>query len=209
LEWYDAIIHVDVDELLVAEPDSFSSLRDYVEKFDAGVVNAVGFDVHHLPLDEPKLNLALPVLKQRKWARFSSSMCKPVLTSKPIVWTPGFHSADAPISFRNLYLFHLRYFDLEVGLSRLRRTRGMAWADDNAGLHQRVEDDTFKDMMLRIARLPRIENITMLATQSPVSEYVERVLRSEVPYAGGRYNLDLHIFGDSLFEIPARFRSRF
>ena len=74
-------------------------------------------------------------------------MCKPILSFQPVSWAPGFHSAKVRPAFSDLYLFHLRYFDLNVGLARLRRTRTMAWAQADAGAHQRVADEEFNEMM--------------------------------------------------------------
>jgi hypothetical protein len=209
LEWYDAIVHTDVDEIVVPGPDHFPGLKGYVESFSGGVINAIGFDVHHIPLEEEKLDLSQPILRQRKWLRFASCMCKPVLTTQPIVWASGFHSADAAIRFDSLHLFHLRYFDLDLALARLRRTRSMAWSSDNAGLHQRMDDQAFSDLMHRIARLPKTEGITLRPQESPVSDYIARVLQTEKPHSAGTYNMDIHIFGDHLLKVPPRFAEIF
>lgn len=207
LEWYSFVLHCDVDEIVVADPERHSGIRDFVQTETCGVVNAIGFDIHHLPLSEKKISLDLPIFSQRKWARFSAAMCKPVLTSRPLTWAPGFHSADAPIKFRDLYLFHLRYFDLSVGLARLHRTRAMSWSSDTAGRHQRVEDQAFEDLMLLVARQPRQERPLFSPGLGPVSSYLQRVLDSEQPCGPGKYNLDLQISGNELLELPERFRT--
>jgi hypothetical protein len=206
LEWYDAVIYVDVDEIVIAEPNKFSSLREYIETQGESVVNAIGFDVQHLPVIESRLNLDLPILAQRKWVRFSSSMCKPILTTRALTWTPGFHSADAPLRFNDLYLFHLRYFDLAIGLERLHRTRAMDWSSESAGRHQRVNDVEFRDLVTKVADLPRVQRPSFSPETPPIATYLQRVYDSEKPFGAGTYNLDLHIFGEELLELPEIFR---
>ena len=205
LEWYDVIINVDVDEIVVAEPDRFRNLQEYVDREEREVINAIGFDLHHLPLLEGPLDLANPVFKQRKWVRFSSAMCKPVLTTRPLTWAPGFHSANAPISFGQLYLFHLRYFDLALGLERLRRTRSMEWFREDAGKHQRVQDSEFTSLMMSVARLSRIEECSFLPEAKPIVDYIQGLLKSEKPLGVSPYNIDLTVSGDKLIEMPIKF----
>ncbi len=202
LEWYDLFVHTDVDEILV--PVSSATLLDCLSSGDARAMSAYGLDVHHDPDDEPDLALHKPVTWQRSWVRFSSSMCKVVASGAPIEWSAGFHSANAPLHFADLYLFHLRYFDLKIGLRRLSRTRAMPWARADAGSHQRVEDASFEELVRKVARLPRIRETSLHPGDAPLAEYVSRVRASEVDHASSTYNMDLHIFGDHLWQFPSR-----
>ena len=99
LVWYDAVIHVDIDEMLVADPERAPSLAHYAALDDRPAVSAIGLDLLHIPDRERPLSRALPVTRQRRWLRFSSAMCKPVLIRKPVEWAPGFHSVDADPAF--------------------------------------------------------------------------------------------------------------
>jgi hypothetical protein len=210
LEWYDAFIYVDVDEILVADPTKYRNLLAYVSAVhDGTVIHAYGFDVCHELSEEAPIRLSEPILRQRRWIRFSSSMCKPVLSFRPINWAPGFHSADCELSFDGLYLFHLRYFDLGLGLVKLRRTRAMPWADPAAGSHQRVPDDQFEDLMRVASGLPKISNVSLQPNEPPLSAYIEGVRASERDFRTNLYNIDLHIFGDHLLEIPRELRDHF
>lgn len=209
LEWYSAVIHTDVDEIAVADPLTFKNLPEYMLSTTHKIVNAIGFDIYHMIAEEPNLDLRLPILKQRKWLRFSSSMCKPVLIKRPVLWSPGFHSADAPIVFDRLYLFHLRYFDLKIGLARLQRTRSMDWANPSAGSHQRVGDDTFTSWIEQASRKQRISAGTLLPSDAAIERHLQRVLQSEVDFQKNTYNLDLHIFGDEMIQIPIEFEAKF
>lgn len=203
LEWHDAVFHSDVDEIIFPDPQKYESLTHYAETISReGPISAIGFDIHHSTENEPNLNLDQSVMEQRSWIRFSSSMCKPVLLFSPINWSPGFHSANARIRFNDLYLFHLRYFDLNLGLRRLFRTRAMPWSSENAGSHQRLSDEDFTNLVQRTGRLPKTE-CAILGKEDPlIAQYIEKVLASEQDYKTNTYPLDLHIFGTELFRIP-------
>ncbi|MGH8164828.1 MAG: hypothetical protein ACREP1_10905, partial [Rhodanobacteraceae bacterium] len=124
-----------------------------------------------------------------------------------IAWAPGFHCApDAPVVFDALYLFHLRYVDLGRGLARLARTRAMPWADAAAGAHQRVDDVAWEDMLRRIAGLPR-RAIAFDAAEPPLADWLARLHASMAGREHATYRYDLHLNGDALWEIPARFRA--
>lgn len=209
LEWFDWVLHSDVDEVVVADMRKYSGLREYLRGCPHKVVNAIGMDIAHDVTGEPEIVLDRPVLEQRRWMRFSSSMCKPVVASKPIEWSPGFHSADAPLQFGELFLFHLRYFDLASGLRRLAQTRAMAWSSEQAGRHQRVQDEEFERMLRSWGRLPRTPDGDGAATYATLARYVERVRGTERDHATNTYNLDIHVFGDELMWIPREFRTAF
>ena len=202
LEWYDLFVHTDVDEILV--PVKARTLLSYLLSSEVTTMSAYGLDIHHDPSTEPEICLHKPISWQRRWVRFSSSMCKVVASSSPITWSAGFHSANAPLRFAELYLFHLRYFDLNLGLRRLSRTRAMPWARADAGSHQRVEDAGFERLMMQVAGLPKLTDVSLSPDETPLSRYISKVRSSEVDYTSNAYNLDLHIFGDHLWELPSK-----
>lgn len=209
LEWYDWVLHSDVDEIVLADMRKYSGLREYLRGCPHEVVNAIGADVVHDVVNEDEMDLDRPVLEQRRWMRFSSSMCKPVAAKRPLEWSPGFHSADGPVSFDALYLLHLRYFDLKLGLRRLKQTRSMAWSSEQAGRHQRVADEEFDRMLRSWGRLPRSAEGDGAAAHAALDRYVARVKESEKDWRHVTYNLDIHIFGDELLFIPPEFRTAF
>ena len=156
LRRYDAVVHTDADELLLADPARYKDLRAYA--VDAPpVVTAAGLDLQHLPGDEVPLDAARPIGAQRRWVRFSGAMCKPAMVRTPVRWQPGFHACDADRAFGPLYLVHLRYADLDAGLKRLARTRSQTFASADTNPHQRVPDEAFESMVRQIARLPLVE----------------------------------------------------
>lgn len=210
LEWYDWVIHTDVDEIALADPRFHPTLQAYCAAHPPEVVTALGFNLHHLPESEPPIDLARPITEQRRWLRFSAAMCKPVLIRRAVDWAPGFHcAADAPVSFDQLFLFHLRWFDKDLGLKRLAKTRAMPWADPNAGAWQRVDDTELVSLFDLIARLQQRRDVAFDFGLPPLRDAVRDVLESQKGREHEQYKIDLHRDVDELWEMPRRFRGIF
>lgn len=197
---YDAVVHSDVDELVVADPGRFADLRDYAAHTRETVVTAAGFDVQHLPGEEPALDPSRPIGAQRGWVRFSAAMCKPAFVRRAVRWSPGFHTCDAEMVIDGLFMFHLRYADLGLGLLRLERTRGQAFATAETNLHQRVSDAAFDEMVRNIAQLPR-EEVDFETDAGPVAAWLDRVREGRL-----RGEAWLNLAGDRLWRLPAGWR---
>ena len=206
LRHYDAVIHTDVDELLVADPACYTGLLDFADAVPEPVVTAVGLDLHHLPEEEPALDPARPLGVQREWVRFSAAMCKPVLVRRAVEWAPGFHCCDAPLVLDRLFLLHMRYADLDAGLRRLRRTRALVVAGPGGGEHQRVPDGAFAEMMRAIAGLPRRE-APIDPWAPPLSCWLDRLRASRAFREHELYKLDLRLAGDALWRLPPEMRA--
>ena len=196
LRQYDAVVHTDADELLMADPALYADLREYAAKAPE-VATAVGLDLQHLPEEEAAFEPGLGVGAQRRWVRFSGAMCKPALVRRGVKWAPGFHSCDADREVGAMVLVHLRYADLGAGLARLRRTREQAFAREDANPHQRVPDAAFEAMVRAIARLPRVEG-ELAALVAPWMELMQ------AGWAVGDGQLSLA--GDALWALPTDLR---
>ncbi len=205
---YDAVIHADTDELLVADPALYPDLRAYAAAVPHPVVTAIGLDVQHLPDEEPALDPVQPFGPQRAWVRFAASMCKPALVRQPVTWAPGFHSSDAPLVTDRLYLLHMRYADLNLGLRRLARTRAQAFASLDCDSHQRVPDSEFEGMVRVVAGLPRQDN-GLDPGAPPLRPWLDRLRASRAEREDQQYKLDLTLTGEELWRLPDRFRGAF
>lgn len=203
LSYFDWVLYTDADELVLADPDHAPNLQAFCASAPDDTITAIGLDVQHRPDCEPPLNPALPVGRQRGWVRFTSAMCKPVLTRRPIRWDPGFHSCDQPPRFAPLFLFHLHWADRTLGQQRLARTRAMRWASDTAGRHARLPDRHWLDMFDGMARLP-IRDTDLRPAGPPLDDWLAATLASR-PAAGGPVALDVN--APELWPIPPRFRA--
>lgn len=208
LSWYDCVLHGDVDEILVADPRYAPDLATFCAETRAPVLNAVGLNVIHRLGQELPYDPQRRVLEQRRYVFFASSMCKPALIRRPVRWSPGFHSADAPAVFGHLWLFHLRWFDLDLGHRRLAKTRAMAWQYPDAGAHQRVSDDELTQQFTGFSALPPDQR-DLDAGQPPLVDVLSDVLRSQIGREGHLYRISLDIWPHSLLRVPERFRSLF
>jgi hypothetical protein len=205
---YDAVIHSDVDELLVADPRYHRGLQDCARAMTAPVLHSVGLDLWHLPDSEPPIDITRPISLQRGWTWFNSALCKPVIIREPVNWSPGFHSVDHPIVFEHLYMFHLRYFDVERGLRRLAKTRSMPWATTDAGGHQRQPDESWLNLVNGVASLRRAPE-DLDPRREPLASCLRRVLDSQAGREAETFKLDLGIYSNLLLAIPPRFKGRF
>ena len=114
LETHDVVLRCDVDEFLVPDLRRFTCLADYVERLQSPHVTALGVDVFH-GLDEPKINLDSPILaEQRHFGVLNSALNKTAITRRPLVWGAGFHGANVAPRFDDLFLFHLKWADLDM-----------------------------------------------------------------------------------------------
>ena len=208
LTYYDWVLYTDVDELLLADPSAFRDLPSFCASVqETGTVTAIGLDVQHVPDLEPALDAKRPIGEQRGWVRFTSAMCKPVLTRQTLTWAPGFHCSERPLAFDRLYLFHLHWADLTLGLDRLRKTRHMAWAGDAFGHHQRLADRAWLDLFHGMANLPRNSVQTFDHSRAPLQEWLARTAQSVEGRAGQTLSLDLSINVAELWPIPRHFRA--
>ncbi|GAB0113612.1 hypothetical protein AcidC75_11360 [Acidisoma sp. C75] len=204
---YDAVIYADVDELLVADPRHHASLADCAAAMQGPVRTAIGFDVWHIASEQPPIDLSRPISEQRQWLWFNSAMCKPSLIRAPVKWAPGFHSAGVPVDFRHLYLFHLHYFDTELGIRRLGKTRATDWPNDHVNLHQRRSDEEWLQMSRDVAKLPRAQGADF--DNDPLLHLVLKTVLSQRGREHDQYRIDLTINSQSLIPLPARFKGLF
>ena len=119
---YDIVVRVDVDEFLVPDPRIYVGLRDYLERMTLAYVTAFGLDLFER-IGEAPVDMELPLLgEQRRSVVISPALHKTSVTSVPIRWAPGFHSATVPPVFDDLYLIHVKLADIAT---RLAHTAGI------------------------------------------------------------------------------------
>ncbi|PWJ12934.1 hypothetical protein [Jannaschia seohaensis] len=129
-------------------------------------------------------------------------MCKPLMTRVPLKWLHGFHGANVPPSFDDLYLFHLRHADLGWALERMKVTRNLEFADR--------EVDRYK---ISGAELLHREYESLEAKKIDGRFDLSGHLKTQMDrYEIGRkgiYRVLPPYLGRNLHRIPARFRDVF
>jgi hypothetical protein len=207
LEWYDRVIYTDVDEFLVPDPAVYTSLRDFTNRTPHSTVTAIGLNLTYLPDIEEPIDTSRPILGQRRWARFSFAMCKPLFTLEPLVWKPGFHSSNQDVMFDHLFLFHFHHFDRSFSLRRLSKTRSTPWGDGRIDHYQRWSDEKSETIANAIANLPRITATTFGDDDPIIGPYLEwmRKFVKENPEQKHLFYFNNGMHCHELLEIPKRF----
>jgi hypothetical protein len=182
LERYEAVVYTDVDELLVADPRRFNDLPDLAAAMDCDVLTAFGCNILEVPGETP-IDLARPISTQRHWARPYSSLCKPVLTRRPVQWGPGFHYADAASRFGGLYLFHIAYADNAITARRQAKRCAVPRADGH-GAHHGTPPAEMVRLMAACAALPCDPNAKLGGAAE--LRFIADLLRDGRPEHGGR-----------------------
>lgn len=113
---HDAVIFTDADEFLLADPDRYESLPDFVARRPEVRVGAgLGFNVvHHLD-HEAALVEGLPVLGQRQFGKFVGQISKPSLKRVQAPWVKASHGIRAAYTpVRDLLMVHLKFADFDL-----------------------------------------------------------------------------------------------
>lgn len=126
LRSHDAVIFTDADEFLLADPDRYDGLLDFVSaRPELNVAAGLGLNiVHHLD-HESALRADKPVLGQRRFAKFVRRISKPSLKRVDAPWVRASHGIRAPYApDRGLLMVHLKFADLDL----MRRTANLRHA---------------------------------------------------------------------------------
>lgn len=146
LDSYDVVLVTDVDEIVAPVPE-WGTLGDYLDRFDEGWVNPLGYELLHLPDREPPLDLGRPILDQRGFWYQNDAYSKAALATEPMTWLPGLHGrADRKLAVDpDLRLVHLHRMDHDLCLARHRTRARRPWAphDRREGwaAHNRIVDE--------------------------------------------------------------------
>jgi hypothetical protein len=209
LEFHDFVVHADIDEIVLPDPRHYAGLRDYCEACPRDVTYAIGLNVQHLPMHEAPLDLARPVTEQRRHVWFGSTMCKPLLIRRPVQWSEGFHCCEAPVQFGDLYMFHLRWYDLGLGLRRLAKTRGLTWDNATRVPYQRSSDSDFTRLFNQLAARPVLAPFDFDPDRPPLRDMLQATAKSWVAETHWPHRISLRIASPALWPIPECFRGRF
>ncbi|GAA0576291.1 hypothetical protein GCM10009416_13700 [Craurococcus roseus] len=147
LREFDVVLYTDADELLIADPRKFASLREFLARDQRDFYTAYGLNlVHKISVEDP-YDASRPILAQRRHVQFVAPMCKTLICRKSIGWTGGFHGSTAPVSFGGLYLLHTRWMDVCQNLTRLHTTRSIEWANEQRTHHKAEYPDTVRKFL--------------------------------------------------------------
>lgn len=208
LRYYDVIIYTDCDELLVPNPATADTLEAHLRVSRYRHASPVGIEVVHIVDAEPPLDFTRPLLLQRRYGQFHSSMCKPVITRVPLKWEPGFHTCNQRVNIdKDLYLFHIKQIDKDEALRRQHVLQQLPWSRDaiaaGHGAHHRYDDQRFvREFFLDPANLLRQLGAREFAFNSEIAR-----LQKETHEVSGIFHFP--DFRGPVVEIPEIFRTAF
>lgn len=112
LSEYEKVLFAEVDEFVVPDPKCRLELDEYIGKFKGEVARVTGYNVLQTG-GEPPLSLdTCHVLRQRShWVR-DPRFDKPLLASRRLEYTPGFHGAAGvgdEVRDPHLVMIHLKW----------------------------------------------------------------------------------------------------
>ena len=146
LDRYDIVMVTDVDEFVAPVPH-LGPLDRYLDRFDEGWVNCLGYELLHMKDVEEPLDLSRPIMSQRHHWFFNPAYDKATITTAPMHWRVGFHGME-DFSYNldpDLRLVHLHRMDYELCRQRHRSRENRAWADldteERWALHNRITDE--------------------------------------------------------------------
>lgn len=202
---YDYVIYTDCDEFLVADPKTGKNLKAFIEARKRPYFTPVGLNLTHVTQTEPILDTTEPILKQRRHVQFVSPMMKTLTSSVPVTWKAGFHSSTLhPFIENDLFLFHLKRYDLNNDLTRTKITREIVRPveEKHHGAHQRYSDDELRAMYATFSKMGvRPEN--EFDFSNDVATFQKSVWFNHGYYSGKSFRSDV------LYKVPQRFESVF
>lgn len=126
---YDAVLFSDTDELVTPNPAKYGGLREFLEKNPEPAFRSVGLNIIQENEDEPGIDPARPILRQRGFAQFAHPYCKPLLARRPLRWSAGFHDCRENVGIHpDLILFHLKTMDKAIALQSLAKNQDITWS---------------------------------------------------------------------------------
>jgi reversibly glycosylated polypeptide/UDP-arabinopyranose mutase len=89
---YKYVLFCEADEIIIPDPIKYPlGLIDYIQQTKEEAVRTKGYGLIHKVLLEAKLNLSESILQQRRYWIKDNDYDKPLLTSKVLHWSVGFH----------------------------------------------------------------------------------------------------------------------
>lgn len=180
LEAYDAVLFTDADEFLLAEPRKYKTLVDLVaDRPDEPVIGAMGLNlVHHLGHEGP-LDPDLPLLSQRRLAKFIPLMCKPAIKRVPAAWTAASHGVKGT-PYRidpELFMFHAKFSDRDALRAAADHRREMVDLDGRAHrTNWKYGGDAMVELLDTIVADVRLEDLKPF---TPPQKLIAGIVRQE------------------------------
>jgi len=153
LMFYDYVLCIDADEILVPDPRKYKNIKDYVEKNQKKILYSTGYEIIGKKKDKP-IDFEKPILQQRsEWVKLKN-FYKPVLSTVPIRKMYSDYN-NSTLADPELYLIHLNRIDYKTSFDKYKMEKSYKWnpydAKRSHGWQHRLKnDDAFDEYYLKI-----------------------------------------------------------
>lgn len=212
--YYNWVICNDVDEIVVLDPEAGDNIHDYLNaKFKTGsvpqVISPFAVESVHTPASEPEPIIDdKPILSVRRNFRLNSNYAKPCIIRGRTKFSIGGHGSnrkDVALD-PNLYLFHLRFVDVEISTLRLNSRKALN--DHRLGPREGTNRskntwDTGTEIFNALSQLEPV------AETMDFADFRQKMLdgRSQTPDTGNWFFKNMR--SKELYRLPERFTKLF
>ncbi|MCB2129405.1 MAG: glycosyltransferase family 2 protein [Rhodobacteraceae bacterium] len=212
--YYNWVICNDVDELVVLDPDAGGNIRDYLNsKFANGrpppALSPFAVEMVHTPASEPDpIRADAPILSVRRNFRLNSNYAKPCIIRGRTNFSIGGHGSNLQnvALDPSLYLFHLRFVDVEISTLRLNSRKSLnesrLGAMDETGRAKNSWDTGTESFDLLSRLEPVAETMDFPDFRKAMVEG-----RSQAPSTGNWFFKNMR--SKDLYRLPDRFTTLF
>lgn len=208
LQFYNWFLTTDIDELVVVDPDVAPGLVPYLEQTYPDLrtappsISPFALNIVHVPEEEPDpIERGKPVLASRRFYAPSRVYSKPILVRQPVMFGPGAHRNNlGPRTLSDdLYLVHLKYFDIDGMTDRaMRQTRLLEQMDSGSNTPAHVWSKTLEDYQkIRANHTLGPEDITLPEIRRKMARRQKQKFTDQ--YIWGQFA------NTQLYQIPKRF----
>ncbi len=205
LKEYHYVIRVDTDEFLIPDPLKFKNIYDYVAKLQRPYVTSFGYNVVSRDKDD-NLNFSESILaRQRKFCYAYDALNKTCIISVETSWAPGFHFASVYPEFCDLFLFHLKFadIDMQVGIGAAVSAQSDELLFQN---YHSVSREKIVATMESVFSFPNLSGWLEFRRPNYNSNFLRGIMF--VPQFGGVYHGGPFMPEMLLLEIPAEFEKQ-
>ena len=202
---HKVVLRCDVDEFLVPDLRRYGSLRDYLDRLERPYVTAFGIDVFESRDDQP-LDMGRPIIHaQRSQGVVNSALHKTAVTQVPIKWAAGFHAANVPPAFNDLYMLHTKFADVQSRATWFHFMKSRLPEGSSEHKYFSFTEEQFKQHKAwLIQKRCREDGWSAISGPQASAQFLSSVSISSTGIQQGQF-----VTGDESFVLPKEFRGSF
>ena len=209
LEYFDWVLCIDCDELIIADPRYGMSVCDVLQSSQSSVLAPIGYHLlGNESAGEIRIDWARPLLEQFNVLIFDASYCKPVIVSKPVTFYPGGHgvSDTSFVHHPALILVHLKYLDYNR-IVHLAREYSQDLIDQNAKVRGKMSYIWKSGMEGEKSRIAEYQKRPVLSDENACVFCANAAKKTKLSFEDGEIMQPTHARHKVAIAVPERLRS--